>query len=168
MAQYKRLGLAALRERQIAQAEQIQRRIQRLLRVVKTFQQILRAQRAVGFLQIDERLLGVFRHRRESIFPETAHPQYIEHQDAVICGDGAPAFGHDGRMRHFGFVAHVLDVIHDVVRVFLQRVIDARFEIGLRAVVIDAQPAADVQIFQPCAGAFQLHVDARALHHRGL
>ncbi len=65
-------------------------------------------------------------------------------------------------MRHFGFVAHVLDVIHDVVGVFLQRVIDARFEIGLRTVVIDAQAAADVQIFQPGAGALQLHVNARA------
>ena len=57
-------GLAALLQRQIAQAEQVQRRIQRLLRVVKTFQQILRAQRPVGFLQIDERLLGVLRHRQ--------------------------------------------------------------------------------------------------------
>ncbi len=69
---------------------------------------------------------------------------------------------------HLGFVAHVLDMIDDVVGVFLQRVIDAGFEIGLRAVVIDAQAAADVQVFQPGAGALQLHVNARRLHHRGL
>ncbi len=86
----------------------------------------------------------------------------------MIGRDGAPAFGNDGGVRHFGFVAHVLDVIDDVVGVFLQRVIDAGFEIGLRAVVIDAQPAAHIQVFQPRAGALQLHVNARALHHRGL
>ena len=93
---------------------------------------------------------------------ESAHAQYVEYQHAVIGGDGAPAFGHDGGMRHFGFVADILDVIHNVVRVFLQRVVHAGFEIGLRAVVIDAQAAANVEIFQPGARAFQLHINARA------
>ena len=37
------LGKAALHQRQIAEAEQIQRRIERLLRIVKAFEQILRA-----------------------------------------------------------------------------------------------------------------------------
>ena len=54
-------------------------------------------------------------------------------------------------MRHLGFVADVLDVIDDVVGVFLQRVVDARFEIRLRAVVVDAQAAADVHVLQPGA-----------------
>ena len=126
-------------------------------------------ERAVGLLQIDQRLLGILRDlRREFVVAEAGHAQNVEHQHAVIRGDGAPAFGNDGGMRHFGFVAHVLDVIDDVVGVFLQRVIDARFEIGLRAVVIDAQAAADVQIFQARAGALQLHVHARRFHHRGL
>ena len=66
-------------------------------------------------------------------------------------------------MRHAGFVADALHVIDDVVGVFLQRVVDARFEIGLRAVVIDAQAAADVEIFQPGALLVQLGVDARRL-----
>ena len=86
----------------------------------------------------------------------------------MIGGDGAAAFGNDGGVRHLGFVADVLNVIDDVVGVFLQRVVDAGFEIGLRAVVIDAQAAADVQIFQARAGALQLHVDPRGFHHRGL
>ena len=51
-------------------------------------------------------------------------------------------------MRHAGLVAHALDVIDDVVGVFLQRVVDARLEVGLRAVVVDAQAAADVQVLQ--------------------
>ena len=71
-------------------------------------------------------------------------------------------------MRHLDFVAHVLDVIDDVVGVFLQRVVDARFEIGLRAVVVDAQAAADVQVLQAGAGARQVHVDADRFVHRAL
>ncbi len=43
---------------------------------------------------------------------------------------------------HLGLIAHVLDVIDDVVRVFLQRVIDARFEVGLRPVIVDSETAA--------------------------
>ena len=37
------LGQAALHQRQIAEAEQIQRRIQRLLRIVEAFEKIFRA-----------------------------------------------------------------------------------------------------------------------------
>ncbi len=50
---------AALLERQIAEAEQIQRLIERLLRIVIALQQIARGDRAVGLLQIDQRLLGL-------------------------------------------------------------------------------------------------------------
>ena len=65
-------------------------------------------------------------------------------------------------MRHAGFVAHRLHVIDDVVGVFLQRVVHARFEVGLRAVVVDAQAAADVEVLQAGAELGQLGVDARA------
>ena len=71
-------------------------------------------------------------------------------------------------MRDLGFVAHALDVIHHVVGVFLQRVVDARFEIRLRSVVVDPQPAADVHVGEARAGALQFHVHARRFHHRGL
>src|SRR5579883_3378787 len=50
---------ASLLQRQISEAEQIQRRIERLLRVVKTFEKILAAEPAQRFLQIDQRLLDV-------------------------------------------------------------------------------------------------------------
>ena len=46
------------------------------------------------------------------------------------------------------FVADILDVIDDVIRVFLERVVDARFEIRLRAIAVNAKAAADVQILQ--------------------
>ncbi len=56
----------------------------------------------------------------------------------------------------------------DVVGVFLQRVVDARLEIGLRAVVIDSQAAADVEIFQPGALLVQLGVNANRFVQRTL
>ena len=81
-----------------------------------------------------------------SFSPMPGHAQHAEHQHAVIGDDRAAAFGDDRRMRHAGFVADALHVIDDVVGVFLQRVVDARFEVGLRAVVVDAQAAADVEV----------------------
>ena len=52
---------AALIERQIAEAEQIQRGIERLLRIVIGLQQIARIHRAQRFLEIDYGLLGIVR-----------------------------------------------------------------------------------------------------------
>src|SRR5208283_2469884 len=48
---------AALLQRQVAEAEQVQRGIEGLLRVVKAFEQVLGAQPAQRVLQVDERLL---------------------------------------------------------------------------------------------------------------
>ena len=60
-------------------------------------------------------------------------------------------------------VADGLDVVDDVVRVLLERVVHARFEVRLRAVVVDAEAAADVEEFEPGARLDQLGVDARRL-----
>jgi hypothetical protein len=85
----------------------------------------------------------------------------------MVRRDGASALGDDG-VRHADLVAHVLHVIDDVVGVFLQGIVDAGFEIGLRAVVVDAQAAAHVQILQAGAGARQVDVHADGFVHRGL
>ena len=81
---------------------------------------------------------------------------------------GASALRHDRRVRHAGIVTHRLDVIDDVVGVFLERVVHARFEVRLRAVVVHAQAAADVQVLQPGARARQLRVHAGGLVQRRL
>ena len=101
-------------------------------------------------------------------FPHARHAQYVEHEHAVIGGDGAPALGDDCRMRDSYFVAHVLNVIDDIVGVFLQRIVHAGFEVGLGPVVVDAQPAADVQVAQAGAGARQVHVHPHGLVDRCL
>ena len=82
--------------------------------------------------------------------------------------DGAAAFRDDRRMRHLRFIADRLHVVDDVVGVFLQGVVDARLEVGLRAVVVDAEAAADVDELQPRARLDQFHVDARRFVQRAL
>jgi hypothetical protein len=78
----------------------------------------------------------------------------------VVGDDGAAALGNDGRVRDRCLVADRLDVVDDVVRVLLQRVVHARLEVRLRAVVIHAQPTADVEVLQPRPELRQLGVDA--------
>jgi hypothetical protein len=59
-----------------------------------------------------------------------------------------------------GLIADFLDVEDDVVGVFLDAVVDGGFEIGLGAVVVDAQAAADVDELE--AGPETLHFDVDA------
>ena len=92
--------------------------------------------------------------------PKFGDAEDVEDEQAVVGDDGAAALRDDRRVRHAGLVAHRLQVIDDVVGVFLERVVGARLEVGLRAVVVDAEAAADVEVLQPGAGAGELDVDA--------
>ena len=71
-------------------------------------------------------------------------------------------------MLHARIVTHRLHVVDDVVGVFLERVIHARLEVGLRAVVVHAEAAADVDELEPGARLHQLRVDARRFVERPL
>ena len=81
----------------------------------------------------------------------------------MVCHDGPAGLRDDGWMRDAGFLADALDAEDDVVGVFLERVVDGRFEVGLRAVVVDAEAAADVEELETGADAMQFDVDARRL-----
>ena len=150
--------------RQVAEVEQVQRLVHRLHGVVVALQQVLLGQVAVDAEQVGDLLRRVGGHlRRHLVAVEVGHAQHVEDQHAVI-GDHRPArLGDDRRVRHAGLVADALDAEDDVVGVFLQRVIDRRFEVGLRAVVVDAQAAADVEVLDAGADAVQLDVDAGRL-----
>ena len=131
------------------------------------FQHVADGEVLVGVEQVEQRLLDVLGQlQRHVVFALAGHAQHAEHQRTVIGHDRAAAFGDDRGMRHAGFVAHALHVVDDVVGVFLQRVVGARFEIGLRAVVVDAQPAADVEVRQPGALPHQVDVDAHRFVQR--
>ena len=140
---------ASLVERKVAAVEQADRHIERLLRIVKRLERIAGGDVVVGLDQVDERLLpfGV-RRDRHLLVAEAGDPQHVEHEHAVIGDDGAPALGHDGRMGNARLVAHRLNVVDDVVGVLLERVVHARLEVRLRAVVVNAQTAPDIQVLQ--------------------
>ena len=85
----------------------------------------------------------------------------------MIGHNGPAALGDYGWIRHRRLVAHILDVIDHVVGVFLQRVIDARFKVGLGAIVIDAESAADIQIAKSRSGPDKFRIKPRRFVHRG-
>src|SRR5581483_10717986 len=114
------LGETPLHQRKITKAEKIQRRIERLLRIVIRLKQVLFVERAMGFKQIDQRLLGIFGDSRRKIFlAESADAQNVEHEHAMIRRYSSTAFRNDRRMRNFGLVADVLNVVNNIARVFL-------------------------------------------------
>ena len=152
---------ASLVERKVAAIEQADRHIERLLRIVKCLERIAGGDVVVGLDQVDERLLPFgIRSDRHLLVAEPGDPQHVEHEHAVIGDDGAPALGHDGRMGNARLVAHRLNVIDDVVGVLLERVVHARLEVRLRAVVVDAQTAPDIQVLQAGAESRELGVHA--------
>ena len=71
------LGLAALLERQVAAGEQVERHVERLLRVVEALERVAGGQVLVGLEQIDDRLLRLVRldrHRGSSPRRTTTRP----------------------------------------------------------------------------------------------
>ena len=169
IAQYRFSASRAPLERQVAAGEEIHRHVQRLLGVVIAFERVPRRQAVVRFDQVGQRLLHVrSRCRRHDFVAECRHIQHVEDEKAVV-GDGrASALRDDVGMRHFGLVAHGLDVIHDVVRIFLKGVVHTRLEIGLRSVVVHAKAAADVEVFQARALLDQFDVNPCRLIHAAL
>src|SRR5206468_11614859 len=79
-----------------------------------------------------------------------------------------PALADDRRMPDAFGVAYIHDVPDDVVRVFLERIIGRTIEVAPRSVVIDAEPAAHIEIpkFVPKFG--QLCVISCAFAHCAL
>jgi hypothetical protein len=123
---------AALNERQVARVEQADGHVECLLRVVKGFERVASRHVVVGLDQVGEGLLPFEVGRgRHLLIAEARHAEHVEHEHAVIGHDCATALGDDGRMVDAGFVADRLNVIDDVVRVFLERVVHARFEVRL-------------------------------------
>src|SRR5206468_1289742 len=64
----------------------------------------------------------------------------------MMCNDRAPAFAHDCWVRDAFRITNVHNAPDDVISVFLERIICGAIEIAARTIVIDAKPAADIQI----------------------
>ena len=70
----------------------------------------------------------------------------FDDEHGMMRDNRAPALADDRRMRDAFGIANVHDVPDDVVRVFLERIVRRAVEIAARAVVIDAEPAADIEV----------------------
>ena len=70
----------------------------------------------------------------------------IEDEHAVVRGDRAARFADDHRVLDVARVADARDAVHDVARVFVERVVHRGFVVGAAAVVVDAEAAADVDV----------------------
>ncbi|KAG0505222.1 MAG: hypothetical protein Udaeo_14430 [Candidatus Udaeobacter sp.] len=92
----------------------------------------------------------------------------FDHQHRMMRDSGAPALAHNRRMRDAFGVANVYDVPDDVVRVFLERIIGRTVKVAARSIVIDAEPAADVEITKLVSKFRQLCVIPRAFAHCAL
>jgi len=60
--------------------------------------------------------------------------------------DGAAGLGDDVRLGDLLLLADFLDRVHDVGHVLAQRVVHRRVDRGVRAVVVDAEAAAAVEV----------------------
>ena len=115
----------------------------------------------VRFHERLERLLHVVGKRSGGrLFIALArHPEHAEDEHRVIGGDRAAAFGNDVRVWHTRVIAHRLDVVNDIVSVFLQRVIHTRFEVRLGTVIVNSQAAAHIEIGQAGTAFRQIGID---------
>ncbi len=88
---------------------------------------------------------------------------HLEQEQRVVRGEGAPRLADQVRHRLLVLAAGLAQRVHDVVGVFLQRVVHAGVRRGVGAVVVHAQPAADVHVGDVHAHLAQFHVEPRDL-----
>src|SRR5262245_30250744 len=85
----------------------------------------------------------------------------LYHQHRMMRDSGTPALAHNRRMRDAFGVANVYDVPDDIVRVFLERIIGRTVEVAARSIIVDPEPAADVEITKFVSKFRQLRVISR-------
>ena len=146
---------------QVPQVEEAERLLHLVGGVVVVLEEVLLVQVAVVGEQVADRFRGIVGERvRRGAVVEVRGAEHVEDEHRVVRDHRPPALGDDRRVRHARLVAHLLDAVDDVVGVLLQRVVGARLESGLRAVVVDAQAAADVDVLEARAEPVELDVHA--------
>ena len=163
------LDLGLVRQIHHAQREHVLRVIATFLRVVIRFK----------LVQLGEVLLDVEQLAHDGLLVVTVgevdvwmrladRAKDFHHEHTVMRDDGASALADDVGVRNFLLIANIRDVINDVVRIFLERVIRRAVERRPAAVVIHAQPAAHVQKFDVETHLADLAVEPRRFLHRFL
>ena len=131
--------------------------------------EVLPRHAAVGLPQLVQHLVvGLGRRRRRVAAEDLVGREDVVDQHRVVRDERAPRLGHQVGVRHAGGVARLGHLADDVGRVFLQRVVDRRVEVGLAAVVVHAEAAAAIEVAHVRAEPVQLDEDAARLAQRVL
>ncbi len=137
------LDQAPLRHRAV-RLEQVEHRLRQLLLAVVVFLD------AAGDAELVER----------------RGAERVEDEHAVVRDRCASRLADDHRVLDLARVAHAGDAVHDVAGVLVDRVVHRRFEVRAAAVVVDAEPAADVDVLHAGAHQLELGVHVRQLVDR--
>ena len=145
------LGDHALGQRQVPEREQRQRLFRYSSGVVVGLAHVLArdvARRSSNRLRTTrEAFVGQLLGRLAHV--ELADAQHVDDQHRVVGDHRAARLGDDGRVRRRRPASQIsCSAEHDVVGVLLHGVVHRRGEVGLRAVVVDAQAAADVEVLE--------------------
>src|SRR4029077_9093932 len=92
----------------------------------------------------------------------------FDDQHRMMRDSGAPALTHNSRMSDALRDANIYDAPDDVVRVFLERIIGRTVKVAARSIVIDTEPAADIEITKFMSKLRQLCIISRAFAHCAL
>ena len=90
----------------------------------------------------------------------------FDHENGMMSHDRAAAFADDRGMRDALGVANLHDVVNDVVAILLERIVRRAVETGARTIIIDAEPAADIEITKLVAQLRELRIITGRFAHR--
>src|SRR5204863_1070339 len=102
--------------------------------------------------------------RRRSLYGT----ERFHHEHGMMRDNRASSLAHNRGMCDAFGIAHVHDVPNNVVSIFLERIIGGTVEIAARAIVIDAETAADIEITELVAQFSELCVIAGRFPHGAL
>ena len=168
VAKYNLLGHRALAQRQHAAVEELLRALLVEREIVKDLADaplrdvLARRIAIVGHHLVQQRVVvfGQLGYRPIGLRLDVDH---LDQQQRVVRRERAARLADHVRHRDLLLAARLGERVDDVVRVLLQRVVDARVGRRLRAVVVHAEPAADVHVRDVDARLPKLGVVAREL-----
>ena len=155
-----------LGERQLAQAdlaarEELPDLVAVVDRVVVALLEVARRDALQRVAQVaDQLVLAVGARIGHRARLEPGDVEDVEEQDRVVRDGRATRLGDDHRVRDALRVEHAHDRLDHVDAVLVERVVAAVVEVRLRAVVVDREPAAEVEVAHRRALLLQVDVDS--------
>ena len=137
--------------------------------VVVALLKVADGQALQDFTEVDHRFRHVFGQDIGDALARfgDAHVEDVEQKDGIVGHGGATRFRNDVRVFDALLVEDGHDRFHDVGTVFVHRIVAAAHIVGVRAVVVHGEAAAEVEIPHLRAFLHEARIDAGALHDGG-